>query len=107
MLFVLAIITLNKPTTCCICGIYAYYGLIKPLYHIKCIRTVIKCIILARANGRSVDRRSGKRPPPLTQKTIREIDTRYHVICLAVITLNKHTTCCLDGVYATGVHTIS
>ena len=47
------------------------------------------------------------RPPPLKAKTMREIDTRYLVISLAVITLNKHTTCCIYSLYATGVHIIS
>ena len=48
-----------------ICHRSAYYGLFKPLYHIKCIRTAIKGIILARANARSADRRSefGAHPP--------------------------------------------
>jgi len=45
--------------------------------------------------------------PPPNAKTMREIDMRYLVICLAVITLNKHTTCFIDDVYATGVHIIS
>ena len=31
-----------------ICHRSAYYGLFKPLYHIKCIRTAIKGLILAR-----------------------------------------------------------
>ena len=45
--------------------------------------------------------------PPPNAKTMREIDTRYLVISLAVITLNKHTTCCIYSLYATGVHIIS
>ena len=48
-----------------ICHRSAYYGLFKPLYHIKCIRTAIKGIILARANARSADRRSEFGAPPL------------------------------------------
>ncbi len=44
---------------------------------------------------------------PPKYENMREIDTRYVVICLAVITLNKHTTCYLDGVYATEVHIVS
>ena len=39
-----------------ICYMSAYYGLIKPLYHIKCIRTVIKGIKLARVNALSAIR---------------------------------------------------
>ena len=35
---------------------------------------------------------------------MREIDMRYLVICLAVITLNKHTTCSIDSLYDTGVY---
>ena len=43
----------------------AYYIIIKPLYHFKCTRTVIKGTLLARSNAPAADRRSEKRPPPL------------------------------------------
>jgi len=71
----LAVITLNKHTTCCLDGVCichrsAYCILIKPLYHIKCIRTVIKGILLVTANaGAAVNRADFhvlKFCPPLT-----------------------------------------
>jgi len=50
-----------------ICHRSAYYGLIKPLYHNKCITTVIKVIILERANPHSADRRLESSAPPKPQ----------------------------------------
>ena len=48
-----------------------------------------------------------RRPPPRKDE-IKMIDFSgiqiYLVICLAIITLNKHSTYCIGGVYAIGVH---
>ena len=50
-----------------------------------------------------------RRPPPRKDE-IKMIDFSgiqiYLVICLAIITLNKHSTYCIGGVYAIGVHII-
>ena len=74
-----------------ICHRSAYYGLFKPLYHIKCIRTAIKGIILARANARSADRRSEFGAPPLSvKKTVFFSVVIFFLIC--------HFTCTLAGI---------
>ena len=50
-----------------ICYMSGYYGLIKPLYHIKCIRTVIKGIKLARVNALSAIRIRCTPPKPQSE----------------------------------------